>query len=54
MANRQALLGELDAYLAELAYLRALLMAGKGDDLEALFQTAREARNAWAQQGQNA
>lgn len=53
MANRQALLSELDAYLAELAYLRALLIAGKGDDLEALFKTAREARNAWAAQGQN-
>lgn len=52
MANRQALLGELDAYLAELAYLRALLTAGKGDDLECLFKTAREARNAWAAQGQ--
>jgi prephenate dehydrogenase len=53
MANRQALLGELDAYLTELAYLRALLLAGKGDELQALFTTAREARNAWAGQGQN-
>jgi prephenate dehydrogenase len=53
MANRQALLGELDAYLAELAYLRALLMAGKGDELENLFNSAREARNAWADQAQN-
>lgn len=53
MANRQALLGELDTYLAELAYLRALLIAGKGDELERLFKTAREARNAWAAQGQN-
>lgn len=52
MANRQALLGELDAYLAELAYLRALLTAGKGDELESLFKTARDARNAWAVQTQ--
>lgn len=50
MANRQALLAELDAYLSELAYLRALLMAGDGNALEALFAQAREARNAWAEQ----
>lgn len=53
LANRQALLGELDAYLAELAYLRALLLAGKGEQLEDLFKTAREARNAWAHRVQN-
>jgi prephenate dehydrogenase len=53
LANRQALLGELDAYLGELAYLRALLLAGKGDELEDLFNTARMARNAWAAQTQN-
>lgn len=50
VANRQALLAELDAYLSELAYLRALLMAGDGNALEALFAQAREARNAWAEQ----
>lgn len=48
MANRQALLGELDAYLAELAHLRGLLLDSKGEELETLFETAREARNAWA------
>jgi prephenate dehydrogenase len=53
VANRQALLGELDAYLAELTHLRALLLAGKGDELEQLFNSAREARNAWAAQTQN-
>lgn len=53
LANRQALLGELDAYLSELGHLRELLLAGKGDELETLFTTAREARNAWAAQTQN-
>lgn len=48
LANREALLGELDQYLAELAYLRALLIAGDGRRLQALFERAREARNAWA------
>ncbi len=50
IANRQALLGELDQYLAELAYLRALLLAGDGPRLEQLFDEARRARNAWAAQ----
>lgn len=49
IANRQALLGELDQYLAELAYLRALLLAGDGNRLEQLFDEARQARNAWAE-----
>lgn len=53
LANRHALLGELDAYLAELAYLRALLVAGKGDELERIFNEAREARNAWGARVQN-
>lgn len=49
IANRQALLGELDAYLAELALLRAYLMSGDGAALEGIFDEAREARNAWAE-----
>ena len=49
LANRHALLAELDEYLAELAYLRALLMSSDGDKIEALFATAREARNRWAE-----
>ncbi len=53
IANRQALLGELDQYLAELAYLRALLMAGDASRLEQLFDEARRARNAWAEQQTN-
>lgn len=49
IANRQALLGELDQYLAELAYLRALLLSGDGERLEQHFSQARDARNAWAE-----
>ncbi|HSD38339.1 MAG TPA: prephenate dehydrogenase/arogenate dehydrogenase family protein [Rhodocyclaceae bacterium] len=48
VANRQALLAELEAYLAELAWLRALLIQGDGAGLEKLFAEASEARNAWA------
>lgn len=48
LANRHALLAELDEYLAELAYMRALLMSSDGDKLESLFATARDARNRWA------
>lgn len=50
IANRQALLAELDEYLAELAYLRALLLSGDGDRLQQHFAEARAARNAWAEQ----
>jgi prephenate dehydrogenase len=50
MANRQAVLAELDQYLAELAYLRALLLSGDGERLEQLFAEARRARTAWAEQ----
>ncbi|QID17389.1 prephenate dehydrogenase/arogenate dehydrogenase family protein [Nitrogeniibacter mangrovi] len=48
LANRHALLAELDQYLGELAYLRALLIGNDGPALEALFAEAREARNRWA------
>ncbi len=47
VANRHALIGELDAYLAELAGVRALLASGDGPALEALFTDARDARDAW-------
>lgn len=49
IANRQALLGELDTYLAELALLRAYLMTGDGESLQGIFDEARRARNAWAE-----
>lgn len=50
IANRQALLAELDQYLAELAYLRALLLSADGERLEQHFAEARAARNKWAEQ----
>lgn len=49
IANRHALLAELDAYLTELAYLRALLMQGEAKGLERLFSEASRARNEWAE-----
>lgn len=49
VANRIALLEELDAYLGELARLRMMLVEGDGDGLEAVFERARHARNAWAE-----
>ncbi|MBK7238159.1 MAG: prephenate dehydrogenase/arogenate dehydrogenase family protein [Sterolibacteriaceae bacterium] len=47
VANRQALIGELDAYTTELARLRALLVDGNGTALEATFDRARNTRNDW-------
>ncbi|MGC3965192.1 MAG: prephenate dehydrogenase/arogenate dehydrogenase family protein [Rhodocyclaceae bacterium] len=49
VANRQALLKELDAYVAELARLRELLDAGDGAGLEEIFACARQARTAWGE-----
>ncbi|MBK1679143.1 prephenate dehydrogenase [Rhodocyclus tenuis] len=49
LANRAALLGELDRYRAELDDLRAALQAGDGDRLQAVFDVARRARRAWAE-----
>ena len=49
VANRVALLEELDAYLGELARLRTMLVEGDADGLEAVFERARRARNAWAE-----
>ena len=48
-ANRVALLAELDAYRDELTRLRTMLEAADGDALEAVFERARRARNAWAE-----
>jgi prephenate dehydrogenase len=47
LANRDALLSELDAYQAQLAELRGLIERNDGPALEALFSEAREARGAW-------
>jgi prephenate dehydrogenase len=47
LANRTALLAELDAYLAELLRARVLLASADGGGLEAMFATARARRDAW-------
>ena len=46
LANRDALLGELDAYLAQLTNVRAMLAAGDGAALEGVYASAQRARNA--------
>jgi prephenate dehydrogenase len=47
LANREALLGELDAYLAQLTGLRAMLAAGDGAGLESVYANAQHARRQW-------
>ena len=47
VANRQALLPELDAYMVELMRTRVLLAGGDAAGLEAMFNTARQRRDAW-------
>ncbi|HEX8784955.1 MAG TPA: prephenate dehydrogenase dimerization domain-containing protein, partial [Telluria sp.] len=47
LANRESLLGELDAYLAQLTNLRARLAAADGAALEAVYGNAQRARRAW-------
>ena len=47
LANRDALLGEIDRYGAALASVRELVAAADGEALERLFAQSRDARNAW-------
>jgi prephenate dehydrogenase len=47
VANRYALLAELDAYMNELMRTRVLLAGPDASGLEAMFSTARERRDAW-------
>jgi len=47
VANRSALLGELDAYLSQLNAMRAMLADGDGVALEAVYANARRARRQW-------
>jgi len=51
VANRTALLAELDAYTDVLARLRAAIAAGDGAALEAVFTRSRAARAAWQEPG---
>ncbi|HYD81820.1 MAG TPA: prephenate dehydrogenase/arogenate dehydrogenase family protein [Paucimonas sp.] len=47
LANQAALLSELDAYLAQLTRVRAMLAAGDGAALEAVYANAQRARMTW-------
>ena len=47
IANRDALLGELTRYSAQLGLVEKLLQAADADALEKLFTQARDARDRW-------
>jgi len=47
LANREALIGELDGYVAALAVLKEALQRTDGDTLAEYFGLARQARRAW-------
>jgi prephenate dehydrogenase len=49
LANRDALLSELERYLARVAGLKAMVEAADGAGLRAAFELARNARVAWGQ-----
>jgi prephenate dehydrogenase len=47
LANRTALLADIDKYINKIKYLRSNLQTGDGDALQALFEHARHAREQW-------
>lgn len=47
LANREAVIRQIDAYQEELAGLRQLLASGNGKELESAFSRARDARKRW-------
>jgi prephenate dehydrogenase len=51
LANRDALLIELDSYRAQLDDLRVALARNDGERLEEIFGVARRARREWADKG---
>ena len=51
LANRDALVAELDGYMAGLARLRIALEQCDGASLEVVFDNARRARRAWTHDG---
>jgi prephenate dehydrogenase len=53
IANRHALLKELDVYMAELLRTRVLLAGADSAGLEAMFATARTRRDAWLESMEN-
>ncbi len=50
LANRSALLGEMDRYMQELDTIRAALTERDADKLQNIFSLAREVRGGWTQQ----
>jgi prephenate dehydrogenase len=53
LANRAALLTELDAYLAQLGAVRAMLAASDGAALERVYANAQRARRDWIEAIEN-
>jgi prephenate dehydrogenase len=47
LANRDALLAEIDGYADALAAARAMVAEGDGEAIAALFAEASTARRAW-------
>lgn len=47
VANRNALISELDAFQSELLHTRVMLASADGSGLEAMFSAARSRRDAW-------
>jgi len=47
MANRAALLHELDAYLVQLIRMRKMLVERDADGLEKIYTNAQQARHNW-------
>ena len=47
LANRTALLSEIDLYGAQLMHLKNMIAGADGDGLQALFANAQRARHAW-------
>ena len=52
MANREALVADLEAYQLEVGKLTQRLRAADADELERIFRAAREARSAWLARNQ--
>jgi prephenate dehydrogenase len=47
LANQEALLHELDAYMAQLVQVRSMLAASNGTALESVYANAQQARQNW-------
>ena len=51
LANREALLADIEAYQQQLTELSRSLRQADGAEIERLFEAARSARNAWMRNG---